>query len=217
MKRVIRLLCACALFTVAASAQTVDRTVNLKDQIFETNLGSGATLRLHLHDGDFRVVGADTNVLTVRAEGKHLDQARKVKITEVRCGDGLDLTLNHVPKNEVQVTITIPRNTHLYARMRGGDLTVDGVVGNKDLALTAGDLNVGVGDPAQYAHVDLKVKFGDISGSQFGDPRGEIGNSVQADGPGQYQLQAHVFAGDLNLKDGTGKDEERVPRRLLSL
>lgn len=214
MIRSIRLLCAFALLALglAANAQTVDRTVNLKDRIFETSLASGATLRLHLHDGDYRVVGADTEEVTVRAEGKNLNRAKKVKITEVRDGDNLDLTLSHVPKNELQVTITIPRNTHLYARMRGGDLTIDGVVGNKDLALTAGDLNVGVADPAQYAHVDLKVKFGDISGSQFGDPKGEIGNSVQADGPGQYQLQAHVLAGDLTLKN-----EGRTPRRMLSL
>ena len=213
MNGIRRLLCALALLALglAANAQTVEKTVNLKDQIFETSLISSATLRLHLHDGDFRVVGADTDVLTVQAEGKHLDQARKVRIKEERNGDTLDLTLSHVPKNELQVTITIPRNTHLYARMRGGDLSVDGVVGNKDLALTAGDLNLGVGDPSQYAHVDLKVKFGDISGRQFGDPKGEIGNSVLTDGPGQYQLQAHVFAGDLMLKD------EHPPRHKFSL
>jgi len=216
MNRVHRLVCAFALLALGlvstAWTQTLETTVNLKDRIYETSLAPGATLRLHLHDGDFRVVGADTDTLTVRAEGKNLDQARKVKIQEVRDGANLELTLSHVPKNELQVTITIPRNTHLYARMRGGDLSVDGVVGNKDLALTGGDLTVGVGDPAQYAHVDLKVKFGDISGSRFGDPKGEIGNSVQADGPGQYQLQAHVFAGDLTIKD-----EEPARRRMLSL
>ncbi len=216
MNRISRLL---GVFFVLASglatsalAQSLEKTVNLKDQVFETNLASGATLRLHLHDGDFRVVGADRDGLTVRAEGKHLDQARKIKIQEVRDGDTLDLTLSHVPKNELQVTITIPRNTHLYARMRGGDLTVDGVSGNKDLALTGGDLTVGVGDPAEYAHVDLQVKFGDISGSQFGSPKGTVGNSVLADGPGQYQLQARVFAGDLMLKS-----QDSVPRHPLSL
>lgn len=213
MNRIHRLLWAVALFALglAANAQTVEQTVNLKDQIFETSLGSGATLRLHLHDGDFRVVGADTDTVTIRAKGRHLDQAQKVKIKEERSSDNLDLTLSHVPKNELQVTITIPRNTHLHARMRGGDLSVEGVTGNKDLALTGGDLTVGVGDPADYAHVDLKVNFGDISGSQFGRPKGEIGNSLQSDGPGQYQLQAHVFAGDLTLKD------ETAPRHKFSL
>lgn len=216
MNHVSRLLCAFSILAIGLAttswSQTLEKTVNLTKQVYETNLANGATLRLHLHDGDFRVVGADTDVLTIRAEGKHLDQARKVKIQEVRDGDSVDLTLSHVPKNELQVTITIPRNTHLYARMRGGDLTVDGVTGNKDLALTGGDLTVGVGDPAEYAHVDLQVKFGDISGSQFGSPKGEIGNSVLADGPGEYRLQAHVFAGDLTLKN-----QSSAPRRPLSL
>jgi hypothetical protein len=205
MNRPYRLLCAFGMMAVVLASnawtQTVETTVNLSAQVFETSLASGATLRLHLHDGDFRVVGADTDMLSVRAEGKNVGQARKVKIQEVRDGDSLDLTLSNVPKRELQITITIPRNTHLYARMRGGDLSVDGVTGNKDLALTGGDLTVGVGDPSDYAHVDLKVNFGDISGSQFGDPKGEIGNSVLCDGPGQYQLQAHVFAGDLRLRN----------------
>ena len=44
MKRITRLLSACALpvfsfvLILSANAQTVDRTVNLKDQIFETPL-----------------------------------------------------------------------------------------------------------------------------------------------------------------------------------
>jgi hypothetical protein len=215
MKRV-HLLCALALLVMGLAStawtQTLETTVNLKSQMFETRLVSGATLKLHLHDGDFRVVGTDTDELTVKAEGKNQDQARNVKIQEVREGENLELTLSHVPKNEMQVTITIPRNTHLYARMRGGDLSVEGVVGDKDLALTGGDLTVGMGDPEQYAHVDLKVKFGDINGSQFGDPKGDIGNSVLHDGPGPYQLQAHVFAGDLTLKN-----EGPAPRRMLSL
>ena len=213
MNRINRFLCTVALLALGlvASAQTVERTVNLRDQIFETPLAGGATLRLHLRDGDFRVVGADTDVLTVRAEGKNLDHAQKVKIQEKREGENLELTLSNLPKNELQVTIAIPHNTHLYARMRGGDLSVEGVIGNKDLALTAGDLNVGVGDPSQYAHVDLKVTLGDISGSQFGSPKGTFGRSVQADGPGSYELQAHVSVGDLSLKD------EGPPRHKFSL
>jgi hypothetical protein len=106
-----------------------------------------------------------------------------------------------VPKKELQVTITIPKTTNVYARMRGGDLSVEGIAGDKDLQLTGGDLVVQVGNPADYAHVDLSVRFGDVSGQQFGDPKGWIGNSVRRDGTGKYQLHAHVFAGDLVLKD----------------
>ena len=105
-----------------------------------------------------------------------------------------------MPKNELQITIAIPRATNLYARMRGGDLSVQGVEGDKDLELTGGNLTIQVGSPEDYAHVDLSVRFGDVSGSQFGDPKGWLGNSVRKDGSGKYKFHAHVMAGDLVLK-----------------
>jgi hypothetical protein len=175
-------------------------TANLKDQPFETNLASGTILRLHLHDGDFRIVGNDSDRISVRADGKNLQEAEKIKIHLKRAGDAVDLKLSHVPKNELQVTIAIPRATNLYARMRGGDLAVEGLTGNKDLELTGGDLTIQVGNPEDYAHVDLSVRFGDVSGNQFGDPKGWLGNSVRRDGTGSRTLYAHVFAGDLVLK-----------------
>jgi hypothetical protein len=112
----------------------------------------------------------------------------------------VDLKLSHVPKKELQVTIEIPRSTNLYARMRGGDLSVQGVAGDKDLELAGGDLTIQVGSPEDYSHVDLSVRFGDVSGTQFGDPKGWIGNSVRREGNGKYRLHAHVMAGDLVLK-----------------
>jgi hypothetical protein len=77
---------------------------------------------------------------------------------------------------------------------------VQGVTGDKDLELTAGDLTLQVGSPEDYAHVDLSVRYGDISGIQFGEPKGAVGNSVRKDGNGRYKLHAHVMAGDLVLK-----------------
>jgi hypothetical protein len=56
----------------------------------------------------------------------------------------VDLKLSHVPKNELQVTIEIPRSSNLYAQMLGGDLSVQGGAGDKDLELTGGDLTIQV-------------------------------------------------------------------------
>ena len=133
-------------------------------------------------------------------EGKNLERAKNIKIQLKRSGTAVDLTLSHVPKNELQVTIEIPKSTNLYTRMRGGDLSVEDVVGDKDLELTGGDLTIQLGNPEGYSHVDLSVRFGNISGDQFGDPKGWIGNSLQKDGTGKYRLHAHVMAGDLLLK-----------------
>jgi hypothetical protein len=153
-----------------------------------------------LHDGDFRVVGSDSDKLSIHVQGKNVEQAKNIKIQLQRSGTAVDLTLSHVPKKELQLTIEIPKSTSLYTRMHGGDLSVQDVVKDKDLELTGGDLTIQVGSPEDYSHVDLSVKFGDISGTQFGDPKGGIGNSLRKHGNGKYKLHAHVMAGDLVLK-----------------
>jgi len=200
MKHVLRFLAASLLIAPAAFCQTAQETTNLGRQAFETSLASGANLRLHLRAGDFRVVGTDAEKISVRVAGKNLEHAKNIKIQVTRSDAAVDLKLSHVPKNELQVIIEIPRSTNLYARMRGGDLSVEGVAGDKDLELTGGDLTIEVGRPEDYSHVDLSVKFGDVSGSPFGDPKGWLGNSVRKDGNGKYRLHAHVMAGDLILK-----------------
>jgi len=200
MKNLFRLFAVSLLFASVAFCHTSQDARNLPPRGFETNLASGANLRLHLHDGDFRVIGSDSDKLSIHVLGKNVAQAKNIKIQLKRSSTFVDLTLSHVPKKELQVTIEIPKSTNVYTRMRGGDLSVQDVVGDKDLELTGGDLTIQVGSPEDYSHVDLSVKFGDISGTQFGDPKGWIGNSLQKDGNGKYKLHAHVMAGDLVLK-----------------
>jgi hypothetical protein len=199
MNNLYRILAIFLLLASVGFCQTQE-TANLQDQKFETNLASGANLRLHLRNGDFRVVGSDSEKIFVHVEGKNLEQAKHIKIQLKRSNGAVDLKLSHVPKNELQVTIEIPRYTSLFARMRGGDLSVEGIVGDKDLELTGGDLTIQVGSAEDYAHVDLSVRFGDVSGTQFGDPKGWLGNAIRKDGNGKYKLHAHVMAGDLVLK-----------------
>jgi len=200
MNNVFRFLAVYLLFASVALCQAAQKITNLQHGDFEAVLASGANLRLHLHDGDFRVVGSDSEKISVHVEGKNMELARNIKIQLKRTDGAVELKLSHVPKNELQVTIAIPRSTNLYARMHGGDLSVQGVTGDKDLELTGGDLTIQVGSPEDYSHVDLSVRFGDVSGTQFGDPKGWIGNSVRKDGNGKYRLHAHVTAGDLVLK-----------------
>jgi hypothetical protein len=200
MNKIFRLFTAFLLFAPAMFGQTAAETTTLQNLTYETALTSGTNLRLHLHEGDIRVVGSKAEKISIHVEGKNVEQARNIKIELKREGGAVDLKLSHVPKKELQVTIEIPTSTNLYARMRGGDLAVEGVAGDKDLELTAGDLSIQVSNPEEYSHVDLSVSFGDLSGGQFGNAKSGIGNSVKKDGSGKYKLHAHVMAGDLTLK-----------------
>ncbi len=200
MNKAFQFLAVCLLFAPLAFCQAAQNITDLQNQDFEAKLASGANLRLHLQHGDFRVVGSDSERISVHVEGKNVEQAKNIKIQLKRSDGDVDLTLSHVPKKELQVTIAIPKSTQLYARMRGGDLSVEGVAGDKDIELTGGDLTIQVGNPEDYSNVDLSVRFGDVSGTQFGDPKGWLGNSVRKIGNGKFKLHAHVMAGDLVLK-----------------
>lgn len=195
----IAFLVSCGGALTAASTSSAVETVTL-DTPYQTDLATFTNLRLHMHYGDFRVVASDSDDIVISTEGKNRELAKKMKVRLKRTGGSLDITFLNVPKNEVQVTIEVPRETNLYARMRAGDLSVDGVAGDKNLELLAGDLSIQVPDPADYGPVDLSVRFGDVSAAQFGIPKGLVGNSLRRDGNGKYQLHAHVFAGDLILK-----------------
>jgi hypothetical protein len=119
----------CCAFASAASTEAVA----LDGQPFQTDLTRIAAVRLHLKDGSFRIVGGNSDEISIRTDGKNAALAKNMKVQIRRTGDSLDLTLLNVPKNEVQITIAIPRETSLYARMRAGELSVEGVAGDKDL------------------------------------------------------------------------------------
>ena len=170
MTKVIGAFVLGVFFVAAAFCQTEQEASFLEHTDFEAKIADGSALRVHLHDGDFRIVGSDSDKISVHVEGKNLDKAKDIQIRLKRSDKAVELKLSHVPKNELQVTIKIPKSTNLFARMRGGDLAVEGVSGDKDIELTGGDLTIQVADPEEYSHVDLSVRFGDISGAQFGDP-----------------------------------------------
>jgi hypothetical protein len=195
----IALLVSCCGLTNAAATRNEVETAAL-DGPFQTDLSRITTLRLHLRDGDFRVVAGNSDEITIHTDGKNRALSKNMHVQLKRTGDSLDITFSHVPKNEFQVTISVPKETNLFARMRAGDLSVDGIAGDKDLELLAGDLSIQVPDPGDYGPVDLSVRFGDVSADQFGNPKGMMGNSLKRDGSGRHRLHAHVFAGDLTLR-----------------
>ena len=96
--------------------------------------------------------------------------------------------------------IQIPRKTGIVVRVPGGDLNVEGIVGDKDVELTGGSLTLRAGDPQEYGPVDASVYAGGLNAGPFANSQGGLFNSFKHQGPGRYRLHAHVGAGDLTLK-----------------
>jgi hypothetical protein len=85
--------------------------------------------------------------------------------------------------------------------MRAGDVRIDGVEGNKDIRMTAGDLKIGL-LPASYSSVRASVKFGDLQARPLGISKDGIFSSFDWNGSGRYKLYASLFAGDVVFTRG---------------
>ncbi|HKF26183.1 MAG TPA: hypothetical protein VKB24_09410 [Candidatus Acidoferrum sp.] len=174
-------------------------TIRTGEPHFEAQLPSGVPLRLYVRSGDIRVVGSNDSKISVDLSGKNSQKIDDVKHRlEVR-GGYAEFHLSGGPRNEFQITIHLPQNCDLYLRVPAGDVTVEGISGNKDIELHAGDLSIHVGNPEEYSHVDASVNAGDVEASPFGESRSGLFRSFKKSGSGKYTLHAHVGAGDLSL------------------
>lgn len=189
-----------ALLAPLAIAQTQLEVKDLRDHPFQADFPAGGGLRMHLRSGDFQIVGHDADRISIHFDGKNRDRAKDLTVHLKRADNHADLHVFRGPKNGLLVTIEVPKSTDLYVRMPGGDLLVKNIVGNKDIELRGGDLTIDAGSPADYAHVDASVRFGDVHAGVFGPAKGWLGGSLKQAGAGRYKLHAHVFAGDLTLE-----------------
>jgi hypothetical protein len=81
-----------------------------------------------------------------------------------------------------------------------GQLEITDITGDKDVQLHAGELILGVGNPADYSRVDASVNSGGLEAPPFGEDHGGLFRSFQKTGNGKYKLRAHVGAGDLTMR-----------------
>jgi hypothetical protein len=153
-----------------------------------------------VRSGDIRVLGSDDGKISVDVAGKNVHQIEDLKHRLTVLDSSAEFHLSGGPRNDFQITIRLPKNCDLYLRVPAGDVTVEGISGNKDIELHAGDLSIHVGSPEEYSHVDASVNAGDVEASPFGESHSGLFRSFKKSGSGKYKLHAHVGAGDLTLR-----------------
>ena len=201
MRNIIGFLSLSILLAPLAVGQSKKiEATDLPNHPFQVDFPSGGQLKIRLGSGDIRVLGRDTNTISVRVDAKNPEKAKEIKVRFLRSDSSSELSISGGPRNGVQTTIELPRSTGLFARMNAGQLEVRDVVGDKDVELHAGELIIGLGNPADYSHVDASVSTGGLEAEPFGESHGGLFRSFQRNGTGKYKLHAHVGAGDLTLK-----------------
>jgi hypothetical protein len=189
-----------ALSVASGTAQTKLDVKDIENHPFTADFNSGGKLRMYLQSGSFHIVGGTDNKITVRITGRNADNASEMRVQLKGSNNSADLTVSDGPKNDLEVTIEVPKKTGLFVRMPAGNLELHHVTGDKDAELHAGELVIDVGDASDYSRVDASIYSGGLEASPFGESHGGLVRSFHKEGNGRYHLHAHVGAGDLTLQ-----------------
>ena len=199
LRRTLLLACALGLAPVCL-AQTKIEATDLVHHPFSADFASGRKLKLKIRSGDIRVVGTAEEKISVELSGRKAWDAGDVKVRFEQKSEMTELKVSGGPKSDLIITVRIPANTDLYARIPAGEVHIEGITGNKDVEIHAGDLTVDIGDSADYLHIDASVYTGELDAIALGVNKGGLFRSLKKEGTGRYRLHAHVGAGQLTLQ-----------------
>jgi hypothetical protein len=200
MRRAVALLSSIFLLQIPGSAQNNVEIGDLAHHPLEADFPPGGLLKMRIRSAEIHIVGSDEKKIAVHVGGKKGSDSDDVKAHFERVGDSGELRVTGGPSNEVIITVQVPRSSSLKVHIFAGAVEIKDIQGDKDIELGAGDLTIGVGNAADYSHVDASVTSGAIEAAPFGESRGGLFRSFEKTGSGKYKLVAHVGAGDLTLK-----------------
>ena len=192
--RTIVLLFATLSTTLLAAQDTSIEEVG-KSPVSE-RFASGGRVRMDLCSSGIEISGHDENALRISYSPEHGAVRVRIQVS----GDLADLKVTGCPRNNFTVKIELPRSSALYVRMFAGELDVRDVVGDKDVELHFGQLNMDVGKAEDYREVSASVNSGELDASAFNISKGGLFRSFSRNGRGRYSLHAHVGAGELDLR-----------------
>lgn len=164
---------------------------------------SGGSVHVHMSVGDMHIKRGDSNKIRLEytVKSRREENVKDARVDfDVR---GNDATIEfHAPtgKNtQFDVELEVPQNTNLDVHEKVGDVTVEGVDGDKDLEVSVGDIRVDKGT-ANYKLVRASTSIGDVHSADYGEASGWLGKTLKYNGDGKYELRARVSVGDIHLE-----------------
>lgn len=200
MRRSAVLLVCAALAASPRCARAQLEVTDVARHPFSTDFPAGGKLRLRIRSGDVRILGTADDKISVELSGQNAPDARELKVRFDRKGTAAEMRISGGPRNRLTITIRIPSNTDLHARVPFGELEVRNVTGSQDVEMHAGELTVDVGDAAEYSRVDASVYTGELDAVPFHESHGGLFRSFRTHGSGRFRLHAHIGAGQLTLR-----------------
>ncbi|HEX8814728.1 MAG TPA: hypothetical protein VF753_04430 [Terriglobales bacterium] len=176
------------------------------------DFSAGGRIELHLRYGDLKVLPSQGNHISIRykMQSDHADFISKVS-TRFEISPSSALLRIDAPRNgSVDVELEVPERSNLLLRVTAGDAVVGPIEGDKNIETYAGDIRIDLPEHFSAGAIDVKTHAGEVT-APWGKPNGWIGGSLRYDGGGKYNVHAHTFAGDIELKEQDGVEARKCP------
>ena len=181
------------------AGQSGSQLPRLSDSL-ERAFAPGGRIHMNLSAGDYRISGAKENRIHILWKVRNAGDLPRIRVqADVKGSEATLATATDGVRNGFEVEIQVPTRSGLRVRLTAGDLTVEGIEGNKDIESHAGDLTIDVGRAEDYSRVDASLWAGDLEAPAFNVSKGGLFRSFDWKGNGPYTLHAHLKAGDLRL------------------
>ena len=172
-------------------------------QTVNVALQSRAVLMIDSKPAGLQIVPTDRNELHVTCTAGSDETARDVSLHFSPTANGGKLSIEGPMQhgnNNLRVKIEVPRRTSIAVRMGAGQVTVEGVKGDKEIDLGAGQITISSIHAGDYRSVNASVGIGQVQARAFGNNQGGFFPSFKRENPnGDYRLQAHVATGQIEL------------------
>jgi hypothetical protein len=158
---------------------------------------AGDTVHLELSSGTYRVTSSHNG--RIRVIPRPANNPLSVRLDVNRFGTQANVTVAGSGSGST-VEIELPPRVDLVVTMRGASLVVGRIEGNKNISGDTGQIEVAVGNPAQYDRIKATVRSGSVI-----IPRAATGKdrqrSFESTGSGSRSLTVQLNQGNITLLD----------------
>jgi len=188
--------------SVAGYAQTTTVTC---DQTLTAPLHARSLLGIDSRPAGLQIVGTDDENIHITCDTRNGDQANlgriRLRFSPNATGGKLKIEGEHLRHgNGPQIKIEVPKRTSLMVRMFAGEVKVEQVSGDKDIAVGAGQITIS-NHNWDYRSVDASVSIGQVNAPMYSANKGGFFRGVtKTTQDGEYRLHAHVTTGQIDLR-----------------
>jgi hypothetical protein len=162
---------------------------------------TGGSIHMDLSAGGYVIEGTPDPSIRIRWTTRDAADAGSVRATADVKGTDARVTIAG-PKNGFSARVEVPVRSNVSVSLSAGELTLGGLVGDKDLSAWAGKIDVTVPNRDDYYSVRASVTAGEIRAEPFQVHTGGVFRSFSWEGKGRHALRVRLTAGDVILHGG---------------